>query len=257
VACGAAFPAATVAAAARLAIGELHEHRAAIAQGFPLLPALLALGLAGDVDGLEERLGLVEDGVRRRGALALGLCVLLCTRASLALHDGAIDAALEHARAAAEISAESEFGVPRAQSVVLLAAALRERGELHAAERALADRPPADAGWWAPVARTELAAIALARGDHATAEEEALAAGAHLDQIGIVNPILAPWRSVAALARKAGGDADGAARLSTASLPSRPEARGGAVAPTIAPLTRSGTSDAAAGFPDSLRPTRQ
>src|SRR4051812_2129863 len=51
VACAAAFPAAAVAATARLAIGDLDAHRAAIAQGFPLLPALLALGLAGGGDG--------------------------------------------------------------------------------------------------------------------------------------------------------------------------------------------------------------
>jgi DNA-binding CsgD family transcriptional regulator len=100
VACAAAFPAAGTAATARLAIGELEDHRTAIAEGFPLLPALLALGLAGHVDGLEERLALVEDGVRRRGAIALGLCVLLCTRAALDLHEGAIDAALAHASAA-------------------------------------------------------------------------------------------------------------------------------------------------------------
>ena len=216
VACTAAFPAAGTAATARLAIGDLEDHRAAIAEGFPLLPALLALGLAGDVDGLAERLALVEDGVRRRGAIALGLCVLLCTRAALDLHEGAIDGALAHASAAAEVSAESQFSVPRAQSLVLLAAALRERGDLHAAELALADRPPdAAGGMWAAAARGERAALALARGDPATATQEALAAGDLADRIGVVNPVIAPWRSVAARALKTCGEDDRAAALST------------------------------------------
>jgi DNA-binding CsgD family transcriptional regulator len=219
VACAAAFPAAGTAATARLAIGELEDHRTAIAEGFPLLPALLALGLAGHVDGLEERLALVEDGVRRRGAIALGLCVLLCTRAALDLHEGAIDAALAHASAAVEVSAESQFSVPRAQSLVLLAAARRERGDLHAAGLALADRPPdAAGGMWAAAARGERAALALARGDPATATQEALAAGDLADRIGVVNPVVAPWRSVAARALKASGEDDRAAALSTEQL---------------------------------------
>src|SRR3954451_7699152 len=88
-----------------------------------------ARGRAGEVDGLEERLALVEEGVRRRGAIALGLCVLLCTRAALDLHEGALEVALDRARAATEVSAESEFSVLRAESLVLLAAALRERGD--------------------------------------------------------------------------------------------------------------------------------
>jgi hypothetical protein len=72
-ACQAAAPAPVVAAIARRAIGDLEAHRAAIAQGFPLLPALGALAIAEAGDPLEERFALIEDGVRRRGALAFGL----------------------------------------------------------------------------------------------------------------------------------------------------------------------------------------
>jgi DNA-binding CsgD family transcriptional regulator len=215
VACQVAAPAAVVAAIARRALGDLEAHRAAIAEGFPLLPALTALGLTEDTDRLEEHFALVEEGVRRRGALALGLAVLLCTRAKLALHCGALEAAADHARAAVALTAETRFPVLRAQSLVLLAGALRTQGELEQATAALGARPPDEhAGIWAAGARGELAALALARGDHLAALRESLAAGEIADRIGAVNPsVSARWRSTASLAMRAGGDCDGATRL--------------------------------------------
>jgi hypothetical protein len=94
-ACQAAVPAPVVAAIARRAIGGLEAHRDAIAQGFPLLPALAALAVAEQSDPLQERFALIEEGVRRRGALALGLTMLLCTRGMFELHQGALGAAIE------------------------------------------------------------------------------------------------------------------------------------------------------------------
>jgi hypothetical protein len=130
------------------------------------------------------------------------------------LHRGVLDAALEHARAATEVTAETPFPVLRAQSLVLLDDALRTCGELGEAEVALADRPADEhAGWGAAAAHAELAAIALERANHGLALREALSAGDLAEPIGVVNPAMAPWRSSAALAARAAGDTGLAARL--------------------------------------------
>ena len=219
-ACRAAFPVAVVAATARRAIGDLAAHRAAIEEGFPLFPALIALALAEEDGGLDERLALAERGMRERGSFALGLWNVLSMRAMLALRAGPLEAAVDHARAAVDLSAESSFTVPRAHSAVLLAAALRARGDVGAAERALADRPAPEASRiWAAAARAEeLAAIALARGQSTRARREALAAGELIDRIGAVNPVLVSWRSTAALAMRAADDGERAARLAAEQL---------------------------------------
>jgi DNA-binding CsgD family transcriptional regulator len=218
-ACQAAVPAPVVAAIARRAIGDLDAHRNAIAQGFPLLPAVAALAVAEQSDPLEERFALIEDGVQRRGALALGLSILLFTRGMWELHRGVLDAALEHARAATEVTAETPFPVLRAQSLVLLGDALRSCGELREAEVTLADRPRDESvGVWAAAAHAELAAIALERANHSLALQEALFAGELAEPIGVVNPAIAPWRSLAALALRAAGDTARAARLADEQL---------------------------------------
>ena len=214
-----AFPAALVVGTARRAIGDLAAHRAAVEEGFPLFPALLALALADEPGGLEERLALAERGVRERGAFALGWANGLCARAMLELRGGPLDAAVDHARAAVELTREGAFTVPRAQSLVLLAAALRQRGDLGAAERPLAELPAAEAsGVWSAEARREVADIALARGDNVKAVREALAAGQLCDRAGEANPVLASWRSTAALAMRAVGETDQAARLAAEQL---------------------------------------
>jgi DNA-binding CsgD family transcriptional regulator len=218
-ACQAAVPAPIVVAIGRRAIGDLEAHRAAIAQGFPLLPALGALAIAEAGDPLEERFALIEDGVRRRGAVAFGLSILLFTRGMWELHRGVLDAALEHALAATEVTAETPFPLLRAHSLVLLAGALRTSGELDEAEGTLADRPADErAGWGATAAHAELATIALERANHALALREALSAGDLAEPIGVVNPAMASWRSSAALAARAAGDTGRAARLADQQL---------------------------------------
>src|SRR5262249_2444245 len=87
-ACACAWPAAVGAATARRSIGDLGEHRAAVDSGFPLLPALQVLGLAEQGDRLDERFALIENGLRRRGAFALGLSLWLYSSAMLELHRG-------------------------------------------------------------------------------------------------------------------------------------------------------------------------
>jgi DNA-binding CsgD family transcriptional regulator/tetratricopeptide (TPR) repeat protein len=218
-ACKAAFPAAVVVATARRALGDVAAHRAAIEQGFPLFPALIVLALADEGAGIDERLAVAERGVRERGAFATGWANGQCARAMLALRGGPLDAALDHARTAVELTRDSAFTMPRAQSLVLLAAALRERGDLDAADLALADLPaPEASGIWAAVARSELAALALARGDHSRAMGEALAAGEVIDHTGEVNPVFAWWRSTAALAMRAVGETERAAALAAEQL---------------------------------------
>jgi ATP/maltotriose-dependent transcriptional regulator MalT len=215
-ACRASCPVAPVVATARRAIGDLADHRAAVEAGFALFPALVALALADEADGIEERLTLAERGARERGAFALGWADGLGVRAILALRGGRLEAALEHARAAVELTGDGAYTVPRAQSLVLLAAALRERGELRAAERALAEVPTAGVSTtWAVEARNEAAAIALARGEHAKAVREALAAGELIDGSG---DLLSSWRAIAALALRAAGEGEQAARLAAERL---------------------------------------
>jgi DNA-binding CsgD family transcriptional regulator len=218
-ACAGAWPAAVVAATARRSIGDLEAHRAAVEAGFPLLPALQALGLAEEGDRLEDRFALIEDGVRRRGALALGLSLSLDSRARLDLHHGALDAAVDRAGAACSLTAEAPFSILRASSLVTLAAALRSRGDLREAELAISDRPADERGGvWAAAAHGELAQIALERADHTTALREALWAGELADRVGGFNPAVAPWRSFAALASRAVGEVEHARRLAAEQL---------------------------------------
>lgn len=208
------FPASLVRAIARQAIGELEDHRHAIALGFPLFPALIALVLAEDLDGIEQRLQLAEDGVRHRGAVTLGVGNALCARSVLALITGAPGDAADLARGAVELLTGSAFTVLQAQSVVLLASALRERGELESAERALACGPAQEAsGVWFAVGQAERGALALARGDHRQARTEALAAGALFGQIGARNWFPSSWRTTAAFALRIGGEVAEAGRL--------------------------------------------
>ena len=61
-------------------------------------------------------------------------------------------------------------------------------------------------------------AIALERANHGLALREALSAGDLAEPIGVVNPAMAPWRSSAALAARAAGDTEGAARLADEQL---------------------------------------
>jgi DNA-binding CsgD family transcriptional regulator len=218
-ACVVAAPAAAVVATARHALGDLDQHRAAIANGSPLLQAITALGLADGFDHLEERLAMVEAGVRERGALALGLAMVRCTQAQLALHAGDLPRAEEHARAAAAITAETSFPLLRAQSLALLAATLRRAGNTEEASSVLAALPPPErSGAWAALAKTELATLALERGDHTTALRESTAASEIADPIGAVNPVVfGAWRSTAALALWAAGEEVEAARVAGAS----------------------------------------
>jgi DNA-binding CsgD family transcriptional regulator len=214
-----AFPVALVVATARRAVGDVAEHRAAIEEGIPLFPALVALALADEPAELEERLALAERGIRERGAFALGWANGLSVRAMLAIRGGPLEAAVDYARAAVELTREGAVTVPRAGSLVLLAAALRERGELSAAGGALAELPPAEvSGIWAAEARRERAAIALARGENVVAMREALAAGELFDRAGEVNPVLGSWRSIAALAMRAVGETGRAAALASEQL---------------------------------------
>jgi DNA-binding CsgD family transcriptional regulator len=90
-----------------------------------------------------------------------------------------------------------------------LAVALIDRGELDAAEAALELNEPER--WQSTTLylmwRTAHGWLALARGDHRTALEEALAAGKQLtDVVRLKNPAALPWRSLAALAAHGLGD---------------------------------------------------
>jgi hypothetical protein len=110
----------------------------------------------------------------------------------LELRGGPLDAAVDHAHAAVELTREGAFTVQRAQSLVLLAAALRERWDLDAVELALAELPATEASVvWSAEARRELADIALARGDNVKAARVALATGELADRSGEVTSVLA------------------------------------------------------------------
>jgi ATP/maltotriose-dependent transcriptional regulator MalT len=127
---------------------------------------------------------------------------------------GAPGDAADRARGAVELLTGSAFTVLQAQSGVLLACALRERGELESAERALASGPAQESsGVWFAVRQAERGALALARGDHREARTEALAAGVLFGQIGARNWFPSSWRTTAALALRTGGEVAEAGRL--------------------------------------------
>jgi len=177
-------------------------------EGGPFAIGFIAL-LAADAPGAAR---LAEEWVahgRRRNHVA-HIAGALMLRARVGLQAGALAAAVEDAEASLEaFEAYGVRGAAPAFAAATLAAARLELGEVAAAARALAHVDPAEeAGTPGLIGMTPVrAAMRAASGDPAGALHDTLALGARYEALGGRCPALLPWRSAAALAAQALGDA--------------------------------------------------
>jgi ATP/maltotriose-dependent transcriptional regulator MalT len=170
--------------------------------GYPHIHALMALWLADEPALAERRFEQAAERAQRRGSLvgaALGL--IGCTHVRYRI--GAL-AQSEHAgRRALDLIARTSEQYLVGEAAGPLVQTLVERGDLDAAQAALADHNLTESVGASPqygeltLARSMLR---LAKGDADGAHRDALAARPFTDETGIRSPILAPWRSRAALA---------------------------------------------------------
>jgi DNA-binding CsgD family transcriptional regulator len=194
----------------------------ALARGLPteeapswsLWGAVSALLLA---DRFDFALAVVDQALadaRRRGAVYLfsGASVV---RASLLLARGALVDAEADARAAVE-ALPHRGAMIMPLSFGLLAEILVERGQLDEAaavlEGAGADGSMPESFAFVPLLWSR-AMLRLAQGDFRATEADARACGRAFDSVGFRNPSAARWRSLAAVALLAGGDAREARKL--------------------------------------------
>ena len=182
----------------------------AIAAGLPLEPhrgqnwALLALGVLGAADGLDEALRGADDilgRARLRGA-ALTVVTVSSLRALIGFRRGELNAAEADAHTAIEL-APTLLG---ARFLVLAVAAAvltgLEREESPESLRRLIQRT----GVWydddftsSSQLRYASGVLRAAMGNHEAAVEELLGCGGEEPAFGGENPALVPWRSAAAL----------------------------------------------------------
>lgn len=150
------------------------------------------------------------------GRLAMGLA----SRGWLALRRGDLNAAEEDARTALAATALPAPPLSRVSNSALLVEALVHRGELDAAEDALAPLG-AEAereALMAAILRFARGRLRKEQGRVAEALEDFLAVGVFLTRVQITCPSYVPWRSEAALAQLALGHPDQAGRLADEEL---------------------------------------
>ncbi len=202
------------------ALGDERAQQECIDAGYPPVIPLVALALSDQIDEALAGFDRAAAGVRRRGALALGLVTVLDWRAFIHRLRGALADAEVDARTALRL-ALPEFPLTGVVALSVAISVLAERGELAAAEQlmrehALADAaPPGIAGALFLHAR---GAVRLALRDEQGALADFLAAGERAEQTGTRNPNLLPWRSAAALAKLALGAGAEAQRLAEIEL---------------------------------------
>ncbi|MGW1375826.1 helix-turn-helix transcriptional regulator [Streptomyces sp. NPDC002446] len=135
---------------------------------------------------------------------------LMVYQAALALRRGNIAAALRTAQAAAE-QASPTGRLPYALSLdTIRIDALLAQGRIEAAERVAAGHSvggQADVAWARPRFLLSLAALRIARGDLRAGLSLLRESGHYSEAAGTVSPAIAPWRSRAAAAHLALGDA--------------------------------------------------
>jgi ATP/maltotriose-dependent transcriptional regulator MalT len=159
-------------------------------------------------DELPAALALYDEGLadaRARGAISRFM-LASAFRAGVAYRLGALDEAEADARAAID-NAEGRH-VARFWASAVAVDALLERGAVAEAAVVLEALPISDhpAGAYYMLApRESRARLRLAQGRAAEAAHELLALGRDLDAVGIVNPAISPWRSMAAIALLRGG----------------------------------------------------
>ena len=181
--------------------------------------AATALLMAGELDEAERALTPALASARERGSV-LAFGTLSHVRAHALHRRGRLEDAIADAQSALD-AVRYGWGPELPGIHAVLALCLLERGELDAAEAALAV-PGGEERWGATFTWADLlearGRLKLARGDAPGALEELLACGARLEPLDASHPGVVAWRSGAAEAALALGDAERAAELAAADL---------------------------------------
>ena len=181
--------------------------------------AATALLMAGELDEAERALTPALASARERGSV-LAFGTLSHVRAHALHRRGRLEDAIADAQSALD-AVRYGWGPELPGIHAVLALCLLERGELDAAEAALAV-PGGEERWGATFTWADLlearGRLKLARGDARGALEELLACGARLEPLDASHPGVVAWRSGAADAALALGDAERAAELAAADL---------------------------------------
>ncbi|MFI6096993.1 LuxR C-terminal-related transcriptional regulator [Lentzea sp. NPDC051213] len=159
--------------------------------GLSFLTSAEVLLLAGEFAEALDALDLVVNACRRLGEASLHYAALALRSAAWAdvggLNEGAVDA-----RVAVRMAGREDWEGHAARPRIALASILVKQNDAEGA-RAVLPRLGQLVSYspWFWMARAE---IAVAEGDQEGALEDLLACGRMLDEAGIVNPLLAPWR---------------------------------------------------------------
>jgi ATP/maltotriose-dependent transcriptional regulator MalT len=188
--------------------------------GYPHMYALGALAIAEEPVLAEQRLTEAAERAGRRGS-RVGAGIAHYLRAKIRLRRGLLAEAEDDARNGLELAATISENWLIAPTAATLVRALVERGDLEAAnsvmERHRLEHEPL-AGLPLPDASLACSQLRLATGRADDALANALAAGRLAETLSLRNPLLAPWRSRAALALIALGRPAEARELMTTEL---------------------------------------
>ena len=188
------------------------------ADGLTYYLAAAALAFAEDLQAAELALTAAVEEARGRGSV-LGFATASHVRAMAILMRGRIQEAASDARNA--LGAEPEgwrLGLGGARLVLALSSL--ETGDVADAERQLDDAEVVT-GDSEPLKVSLLMVrghVRMAHGEAASAVHDFMTCGEMADRAGVINPVIAPWRSAAARALAATGDRTEAARLAEAEL---------------------------------------
>jgi DNA-binding CsgD family transcriptional regulator len=182
--------------------------------------ALAALDLAEHDAGVVEGYARNEAGVRRRGAIGIGLILTLGSRALFHARRGALLDAEADAQATLDTARPDHFPSLRAFPVIAMAMIQRERGK---PECRLQDLDVHLGFGRALVIARSMLVLERARALHALgrpidAIDTALALGAEFRTLDVDCPALQPWRQVAAEALLTLGDNARAVQLAADEL---------------------------------------
>ncbi len=171
-----------------------------------------ALALGGRLELAENSLGDAIAANRARGSMR-GVAFASAMRAMIRHQRGDLGGAEQDARAFLELEAEAEWNVFELAAVSAMAEALIDRGDLDAAEQALAgiDRT-VDHLLFLPV-RVARARLLLARREPAVALSELERCADWEAAWGVRNPVWCEWRPLAALAHVMQDEREPAGRL--------------------------------------------
>lgn len=177
--------------------------------------AINALTYADRLDQADELVARALTDVRRRGSIS-GYVHLSTFRAQARLRRGLAREAEADCRGALETAQLDIPAYVLPGTFAILIEALVERGDIGSAEdelgrSGLRDEPPSLFPF--TMLLHSRALLRLAQGHAHEALTDALLCGARQDALHIPNPALLPWRSTAALAHAALGQADAASRL--------------------------------------------